>query len=59
MVTKIIKNIFNKMKVVGFNIKTQNTCEQRREVNIGPKLNKPLPNNPTRVQLFAFCFIAV
>ena len=24
-----------------------------------PKLNKPLPYNPTQVQLFVFCFIVV
>ena len=38
------KNIFNKNGGRCRDIKTQKACEQGWEINIGPKINKPLPH---------------
>ena len=47
METRIIKNILNKNERRCRDVKTQKPSEQGPGVNIGPKLNKPLPYNPT------------
>ena len=47
METRIIKNIFNKNERRCRDVKTQKACKQGWEANIGPKINKQLPYNPT------------
>ena len=48
-ITRIIKNIFNKneRRCIHRDIKSQKACKQGWEANIGPKIKKPLPHNPT------------
>ena len=38
--TRIIKNIFNKNGRRCRDVKTQNICEQGREVNVGPRIKQ-------------------
>ena len=47
IITRTIKNIFNKNEGRCRDVKTPKACEQGREANIGQNLSKSLPYNPT------------
>ena len=47
IITRIVKKNFNKNERRRRDVKTQKACKQGWEANIGPKINKTPPYNPT------------